>query len=66
MRKNKTPISLAWLALALDIIVFIIASAIVFTTSSFLLSLVLAIVLYILAYDAYSATSFIIKYYIQK
>lgn len=66
MRKNKTPISLAWLALALDIIVFIIASAIVFTTSSFLLSLVLAMVLYILAYDAYSATSFIIKYYIQK
>lgn len=66
MRKNKTPISLAWLALALDIIVFIIASAIVFTTSSFLLSLILAMVLYILAYDAYSATSFIIKYYIQK
>lgn len=66
MRKNKAPISLAWLALALDIIVFIIASAIVFTTSSFLLSLILAMVLYILAYDAYSATSFIIKYYIQK
>lgn len=66
MRKNKTPLSLAWLALVLDIIVFIIASAIVFTTSSFLLSLVLAMVLYILAYDAYSATSFIIKYYIQK
>lgn len=66
MRKNKTPISLAWLALALDIIVFIIASAIVFTTSSFLLSLVLAMVLYILAYDAYSATSFIIKYFTRK
>ena len=66
MRKNKTPISLAWLALVLDIIVFIIASAIVFTTSSFLLSLILAMVLYILAYDAYSVTSFIIKYYIQK
>ena len=66
MRKNKNPISLAWLALVLDIIVFIMASAIVFTTNSFLLSLVLAILLYILAYDAYSATSFIIKYYIQK
>ena len=66
MRKNKNPISLVWLALALDIIVFIITSAVIFKTSSFLLLLILAILLYILAYDAYSATSFIIKYYMQK
>ena len=66
MRKNKNLISFAWIALALDIIVFIIISAVIFETSSFLLSLVLAILLYILAYDAYSATSFIIKHYMQK
>lgn len=68
MRKNNNnlAISFAWIALALDIIVFIIASAVVFETTSFLLTLVLAILLYVLAYDAYKATSFIIEYFTRK
>lgn len=66
MRKNNNSISLAWLALALDIIAFIIASAVIFETTNFLLSLGLAMLLYIFAYDAYNATSFIIKYFMRK
>jgi hypothetical protein len=68
MRKNNNnlAISFAWIALALDIIVFIMASAVVFETTSFLLMFVLAILLYVLAYDAYKATSFIIEYFTRK
>ena len=67
MRKNNNPaISLALLALALDIIMFILASIALFKVTGVLLTLVLAIFLYLLAYDIYEASSFIIKYFIQK
>lgn len=68
MRKNNNnlAISFAWLALALDIIVFIIASVAVFKVTNFLLMLGLAILIYVLAYDAYKATSFIIEYFTRK
>ena len=64
MRKNNNnlAISFAGLALALDIIVFIIASAIIFKTTSILITLGLGALIYVLAYDAYKATSFIIEY----
>jgi hypothetical protein len=68
MRKNNNnlAISFACIALALDIIVFIIVSAVIFKTTSFLLTLGLAILIYVLAYDAYKATSFIIEYFTRK
>jgi hypothetical protein len=68
MRKNNNnlAISFAGLALALDILVFIIASIIIFKTTSILVTLGLGVLIYILAYDAYRATSFIIEYLTRK
>ena len=67
MRKNNNnPISFAGLALALDILVFIIASIIIFKTTSILVTLGLGVLIYILAYDAYRATAFIIEYLTRK
>ena len=58
---RKKPIVLASLALALDIILFIIVAMLTVETTNFALVLFLAIVIYILGYDAFNAAVFLME-----
>ena len=61
MRKIK-PIIKAWIALGLDIIAFVATSTLAMATSNIILILIYAVLLYILAYDAFQAGRFIAKH----
>ncbi len=66
MKKSKNAVTFAGIALALDIIVFIMVSMAVVETTNFLMVLFLAILIYILAYDAFNAAVFIAEYFKNK
>ncbi len=60
---NNLAISMAGLALALDIITFIILSFIIFKITNAILIIMIGALIYILGYDAWRATEFIINYF---
>lgn len=60
---NNLAISMAGLALALDIITFIILSFIIFKITNTILIIMIGALIYILGYDAWRATEFIINYF---
>lgn len=62
MRRMKLTIK-AGIALALDIIAFIIASLILLETTNIWFMLVLAILIYVFAYDAFQASVYLMNHF---
>lgn len=62
MRRMKLAIK-AGIALALDIIAFIIASLILLETTNIWFMLVLAILIYVFAYDAFQASVYLMNHF---
>lgn len=62
MRRMK-PTTKTGIALALDIIAFIITSLILLETTNIWAILVLAILIYIFAYDAYQASVYLMNHF---
>ena len=58
---RKHPVVLAGVALTLDIALFIIVAMLAVETTNFALVLFLAIVIYILGYDAFNAAVFLME-----
>lgn len=56
----------ACICLITDIIAFIVSSMIIMMTSSIFLIIIFAILNFVLAWDAYKATMFLIKYHNHK
>lgn len=63
---NKRVRGAAFGCLILDVLAFIVATVLLFSTSNMAVSLVIAMLLYIFAWDAYRATEFLVKSYINK
>lgn len=59
----KKTICLAWSALLLDVIAFILSSIWLCSTTSIIATLILAIFIYIFAYDAYQASVYLMNQY---
>lgn len=62
MRRMKLTIK-AGIALALDIIAFIIASLILLETTNIWFMLLLAILIYVFAYDAFQASVYLMNHF---
>ncbi len=53
----------AWICLVLDVLLFIVSSMFIFATNSLWITLLVGALLYVLSWDAYKASSFLIKQY---
>lgn len=59
----KKRICIAWICVILDIIAFIIASLILLETTNIWFMLVLAILIYVFAYDAFQASVYLMNHF---
>ena len=63
---NKKVIGAAFGCLILDVLAFIVSTVLLFSTSNMAVVLIIAILLYAFAWDAYKATEFLVKNYSNK
>ena len=64
--KRISPVVLAGSALLLDVIAFILSSVWLFSASNIIVILILAVLIYIFAYDAAQASAYLVKHYLKK
>lgn len=53
----------AWICIVLDIITFILSSVLLIASNNFFVILLLGALLYILSWDAFKASEYLIKHY---
>ena len=63
MRKIINSISLAGIALALDILAFALLSCIIYATTNIFLTLALGMMLYVFSWDAFQASTYLINHF---
>lgn len=52
-----------WICIVLDIITFIISSVLLIASNNFFIIFLLSVLLYVLSWDAYNASKYLIKHY---
>ena len=59
----KKRIYSAWICIILDIITFILSSVLLIASNNFFVIFLLGALLYVLSWDAFKASEYLIKYY---
>ena len=59
----KKRICIAWICVILDIIAFIVSSALIIASNNFFVLFLLGALLYVLSWDACKASEYLIKHY---
>ena len=58
----KKRICIAWICVILDIIAFIVSSALIIASNNFFVIFLFSLLLYVLVWDAYNASEYLIKH----